>query len=85
MQKPKVAKLDVLPDYKRQKKKILFSQGTNVNYYNEKEFPFSNCNRKGKFSLSCGMLARVPINNESKSTSRIQWKYNVLLNWVAPW
>lgn len=66
----------------------LFSQGTNVNYYHEKELPFASYNRNGKFSLSCGVVARVPANNnnnESMSTSRTQWKYKVLLLWVAPW
>lgn len=66
----------------------LFSQGTNVNYYHEKELPFTNCNRNRKFSLSCGGLPRVPVNNNNnkpKSTSRTQWKYNVLLHWMVPW
>lgn len=63
------------------KKKFLFSQGSKVNYYCEKELPLANINRNGKFSLSCGVLARVPVNNnnnKSKSTSRTQQKYMVL-------
>lgn len=71
----------------KSQKLSLFSQGTNMNYYCEKELLFANCNRNGKFSLSCGVLARVPLNNnnnKSKSTSRTQWKYKVLLHWVAP-
>lgn len=65
--------------------KILFSQGSNVNYYHEKELPLAKCNRNGKFSLSCGVLARVSVsnNNKSKSTLRTQWKYKVLLHRVA--
>lgn len=61
----------------------LFIQGTNVNYYREKELIFANCNKNGKFSLSCGVLASVPVNNnnnKSKSTSRTQWKYKVILH-----
>lgn len=76
MHKEKLAKLDVLPDHKSQKIS-LFSQGTNVNYCCEKELPFANYNRNVKFSLSCGVLARVPVNNnnnKSKSTSRTRLK-----------